>query len=259
MKKKTLILLAIFIVTVSLFFGCQNEDANSKTSYTNTSNTSENITTIRVVKSTDITAESKENNGGSGGAVLTVPKYRTCFYSVPAPFVELVGTDTWYEWMNTIDHTQNTEKMVMVQFVQHFNISREQFDKANLEFAKIIRDKMSGYPCMNPKDYGNQITDEIFNADIIFTFDDEIIRDYYLSPDYPYLYAFEYEEAVANGEYVSQTTDWIDVEALEAEIIAKYGEAEIVKEEEETTVLEEILAIPTEPIETTAEQTEPIV
>ncbi|MBQ2846897.1 MAG: hypothetical protein IJE74_01390 [Clostridia bacterium] len=41
---------------------------------------------------------------------------------------------------------------------------------------------------------------------------------------------FEYEAAVKRGEYTSQTEEWVDVEALEAEIIAKYGEAEIVTE-----------------------------
>jgi hypothetical protein len=40
----------------------------------------------------------------------------------------------------------------------------------------------------------------------------------------------EFEQAVERGEYTSQTEEWVDVEAMEAEIIAKYGEAEIVTE-----------------------------
>ena len=83
---------------------------------------------------------------------------------------------------------------------------------------------------MRPLDYENQQTYEIYNADIIYTFDDEIINEYYLTPDYPYCADFEYESAVKRGEYTSQTEEWVDVEALEAEIIAKYGEAEIVTE-----------------------------
>ncbi len=66
---------------------------------------------------------------------------------------------------------------------------------------------------------------EIYNADIIYTFDDEIINEYYLSGEYPYVYPDEFEEAVENGEYTPQTV-WVDVNQLEAEIIAKYGEAE---------------------------------
>lgn len=250
MKNKILVMFVMLIVSVLLFSACREETSKSETNVTNKEQLSTSTGYISIEQITDTVSKNNEYNGDIGGAVLTVPKYRSCFYSVPAPFVELVGNDVWYEWMLTIDHTQNTETMVMKQFVQEFGISREQFDKANLEFAKIIRDKMSGSPCLYPKDYANQISEEIFNADIVFTFDDELIRDYYLSPDYQYVYIVEYEEAVANGEYTSQTEEWVDVEALEAEIIAKYGEAEIVTEETST--------IPTEQIELTAEQPEPI-
>ena len=163
-----------------------------------------------------------------GGGVITVQKYRAAFYSVPASFVNLVGKETFFAWRETIDATSTAETMVMSQFIQHFGITREQFDKANLKWAKGVRDNLYGIPCINPKDYANQETDEVFNGDIIFTFDNDLIREYYLSPDYPYLYDIEFEEAVKRGEYTSQTEDWVDIEAMEAEIIAKYGEAEIV-------------------------------
>ena len=126
--------------------------------------------------------------------------------------------------------------MVIKQFIQHFGITREQFDKANLECARRIQNQLGGKPCINPKDYANQEDDEVYNAEVIFTFDDNLIREYYLSPDYPYIFDFEYEEAVANGKYTSKTEKWIDIEQMEAEIIAKYGEAEIVAE---TTTAEE--------------------
>ncbi|MBQ2973508.1 MAG: hypothetical protein IJE19_04060, partial [Clostridia bacterium] len=74
-------------------------------------------------------------------------------------------------------------------------------------------------------------TYEIYNADIIYTFDDEIINEYYLTPDYPYCAEFEYKNALEAGVYQTRTTDWVDIEQMEADIIAKYGEAEIVTEE----------------------------
>ena len=177
-----------------------------------------------------------------GGGIITVQKYRHRFYSVPGPFIDYVDRDEYYEWLLTIDHTSTAEIMVIKQFIQHFGITREQFDKANLECAKRIQDKLNGTPCISPKDYANQEDDEIYNADIIFTFDDDLIREYYLSPDYPYLYDIEFEEAVARGEYTSQTEEWVDIEQMEAEIIAKYGEAEIVAETE-TIVQERATAI----------------
>lgn len=169
--------------------------------------------------------ETTEND--IGGGRLTVQKYRSIFYSIPSPFVELVGRDVYYEWIYTVDHTDKAEKMLMPQFIQDFGITREQFDKANLEFARIVRDDLKGRPCINPKDYANQISDEIFNGDIVFTFDDEIINEYYLSPEYPYLYSFEFDEAVANGTYTARTDEWVDVEQMEAEINAKYGAPEV--------------------------------
>lgn len=96
-------------------------------------------------------------------------------------------------------------------------------------------------PTMRPMDYENQQTYEIYNADVIYTFDDEIINEYYLTPDYPYCAYFEYEAAVRRGEYTPRTEVWVDVEAMEAEIIGKYGEAEIVTEDVTVVVNEETI------------------
>lgn len=152
----------------------------------------------------------------------------------------LVGEDAFWEWDETRDNEDpdETNVMVMKTFIEYFNITREEFDKANLEWTKTILYDMGGKPVMNPKDFANQETDESYNADIIYTFDDEVINNYYLSGYYPYIFESDYEKAVESGEYVSQTTDWIDIEQMEAEIIAKYGEAEIVTEAAETTTEE---------------------
>ena len=73
---------------------------------------------------------------------------------------------------------------------------------------------------------------------VFYTFDDEIINNYYLSPDYLFSMQIEYQNAVADGTYQTRTTDWVDIEQMEADIIAKYGEAEIVTEAENTEINE---------------------
>ncbi|MBR4728589.1 MAG: hypothetical protein IK080_11945 [Clostridia bacterium] len=171
-------------------------------------------------------AEATKMTDGNGGGVIRPQKYRARYYTLYAPFVQLVGREASREWMETIDYSPDASSMVMLQFVRHFNITREQFDKANLETARIIRDKLDGRPCMRPMDYTNQEDDEIYNADIIYTFDEDIINAYYLGPDYPYLFDFEFDEAVAAGTYTSQTEVWVDVDEMEAEILAKYGSLE---------------------------------
>ena len=172
-------------------------------------------------KSKDTSRESNEN--GHGGAVIRPQKYRIAFYSVPGPFIKLVDREDFFEWRETIDDTSEAEIMVMKLFVQHYNISREDFDKANTEWAKFIKDEFSENPCLNPKDFANQEDDEVYNADIVYSFDDDTINAYYLSPNYPYTYEYEFEEAVEAGKYTPQTEEWIDVNKMEADTIAKYG------------------------------------
>lgn len=60
-----------------------------------------------------------------------------------------------------------------------------------------------------------------------------------------------YEQATENGEYTPRTTDWVDIEQMEAEIIAKYGEIEIETTVEETVAVEESTAEITESAEQT--------
>lgn len=239
MKKVLCLVLSVVICfsAVCLISSCDQETKDDLTTINSSLTTTSNmISTTSTLSNQQIT----NNESDVGGGVLRVYKYRDMFYSVPASFVNLVGKKKFFAWRETIDATTTAETMVMSQFVQYFGITREQFDKANLEWAKGIRDNLYGIPCINPKDYANQMTDEVFNADIIFTFDDDLIREYYLAPDYPYLYDIEFEEAVARGEYTSQTEEWVDVEAMEAKIIAKYGEAEIVTETT-TTISDEFV------------------
>lgn len=256
MKKSILLVLLTVLVCLNVFSGCRDSHKEniSQSSKTNISETqgADFVTS----NNNEQIMSSDEQDEGYGGGMITVQKYRTRFYSIPGVFADLVGRDNYYEWINTVDYTESAEKMVMLQFIQYFGISREQFDKANLQFAKIVRDDLDGRPCMNPKDYANQIDDEIFNGDVIFTFDDAVINEYYLSPEYPYLYAFEYDEDVEKGEYSSKTEVWVDIEQMEAEIIAKYGEIEQVKDVGDDAQPTEVAVIPEET--TLPEQTEAV-
>ena len=176
-----------------------------------------------------------------GGGDLGLLKYRMNYYDVPAPFAEIVEPDLFDDWYTEVlaENPNETNVMVMKRFIQHFDVSREDFDKANLKWAKIIVEGMDGEPVLNPKDFADQELSEIYNADILYTLDDAMINEYYLSHDYPYVYSYDYKKAVENGKYITQTTDWVDIEQMEAEIIAKYGETEIIPETatlpEETT------------------------
>ena len=220
--KKILIYLFVFIVC---FCSC-GKDVEKE----NTSTTEVVISSSNIDMTNQITGEHDIKD--VGGGEIKQEKYRQCYYNISYQLSLLVEEDELKKWeKETYEKDPNeTNEMVVKLFVQHFNISREDFDKANLELAKFLYDQNSPLPSMNPKDYINQEMFELYNADIIYTFDDQIINEYYLSGEYPFVYESDYENAVADGTYETRTTDWIDIEQMEAEIIAKYGETEIVHE-----------------------------
>lgn len=232
MKIITILVLCFALIG---FSACNSALGKADKTTSNTSNTSKSTQTTEITK--------KLQDTDAGGAFLTTRKYRVRYYSVPYQFKLLVSEDAYQDFENQTEKTTDElNEMKIKRFVQYFNISREDFDKTNLEFAKVLKGDFDINLMMNPKDYADQEIEEIFNADIIYTFDDEIINEYYLSPNYMFGIQIEYLEALENGTYQTQTTDWVDIEQMEAEIIAKYGETEIipetatVPEETETTV-----------------------
>ena len=234
--KKFLIFLFLIVIC---FSSCSSISNNAETSVNASSTCLYSLTDNSVAGSKE-PSEPVLSTNDIGGADITPRKYRTCYYSVAYPFAELVGIDEYWKWSEeyNVENPDDTNEMVIKKFVQHFNISRENFDKANLKHAKIRAEGVDDFPVMSPKDYADQEPDEIYNTDIIYTFNDEIINEYYLTPDYAFGWRIEYEEALENGTYQTQTTDWVDIEQMEAEIIAKYGEVEIVTESAETTSAE---------------------
>lgn len=231
--KKIISLIAILILLASTV-ACEKENNNIET--TGAASTTVQNSGITLFTTTEIISNKEDalTESDNGGGFIESGKYRQCYYDVPYDFVILVGEkefDRWYDEIYEFD----PDKSQIVAFIQYFNISKEVFEKTNLQMAKSFAEFN---PTMRPLDYENQQTYEIYNADIIYTFDDEIINEYYLTPDYPYCADFEYEAAIERGTYQTQTKDWVDIEAMEAEIIAKYGEAEIVTDAAEQTTSE---------------------
>lgn len=231
MKKLICILLSAMFV-LCLFTSC-SEKGGGETTTTAT----ENSTTTEPDKTTteaqgnetlsqsDNALNSQQTSDVGGGTMMGWEKYRSIYSSVPRPFINLVDVMEYQEWNDTkiTEDPNEINVMVMKRFIEDFNISREDFDRANVEWAKIIKNGFNGQPVMNPQDFANQQINEVYNADIIYTFDDETINEYYLNHEYPFIYELEFKQAVENGTYQTQTKDWIDIEKMEAEINAKYG------------------------------------
>lgn len=207
--KKILTVLLISVLLFSLV-SCADKNDNEQTT-TSTSVSVENNTETTVNKTTEQATNGQENiSNDVGGSDILQDKYRVRYYHVTASFIRLVDENDFRAWQEKIYeiYPNETNEMVMKRFVQDFNISREDFDKANHELALSFSQELQEAPMMNPKDYLNQEIYEVYNADIIYTFDDEIINEYYLSGEYPFCYQDEYENAVLSGAYKTQTTDF---------------------------------------------------
>ena len=191
MKKITslITILVLLVLTVA----CEKEKKiNETTTTTETVQIHEMLSTSTTYQVDS--SKKDETKNDNGGGYIESSKYRQCYYHVPVYFIELVGEEEYHNWNNEI-YEFNQDEIKMGSFVQYFSISKEVFEKTNLQMAKDFVE-WGEKPTLRPLDYENQQTYEIYNADIIYTFDDEIINEYYLTPDYPYCADFEYEAAV---------------------------------------------------------------
>lgn len=161
-------------------------------------------------------------------------KYRRIYYSggssgLDTFFGNLVSNEEYDEWMNQYYAKQPTgdgmfregEKIVeptrmkIVDFVMYFDIPKDVFEEANNTWCHSRMIKWGDVPVMNPKDYKEQEEFEVYNVDIIYTFDDEIINAYYERGEYPFETKEEYLEAIKYHGYVTQTEEFIMLEGFE--------------------------------------------
>ncbi len=209
--KKFITVLTICILLFGLASCAEKKGAEQTTKFPSVSTSVENSTEKNENKPTVPVTSGQENiSNDVGGGDILQDKYRVRYYSITAEFAKLADpleVRTWEEKIYEVSPNE-TNEMVMKRFIQDFNISREDFDKANHELALSFSQELQEAPMMNPKDYLNQEIYEVYNADIIYTFDDEIINEYYLSGEYPFCYQDEYENAVLSGAYKTQTTDF---------------------------------------------------
>jgi len=98
--------------------------------------------------------------------------YRLIFYRIPIELINLAGQDG-YDFVESAmsEYTSSEPKeMIIALFVKHFNIPKDQF--INL-FEDIKASRLESGLDVTNEEY------EIPNAEIIYTFDNETINEYY--------------------------------------------------------------------------------
>jgi len=100
-----------------------------------------------------------------------VLRFRDGFYKISGFFIDLVDIDDFDYFTRMYMHMpENDGYMILMLFVRYFNITRDEFDEA-LERLRNWRLYMGTYIYCEEW--------EIPNADIIFTFNNDIIRYFY--------------------------------------------------------------------------------
>lgn len=107
--------------------------------------------------------------------VFDADGFRSIYSSVPQHFISLVDYESYNEWTSTVSADGG---MAIVQFVEHFGISKEAFDQANRDYAKYIHDFYGTSPLYKASYKENEIY-EIYNTELIYSSDREAIDDYY--------------------------------------------------------------------------------
>jgi len=98
--------------------------------------------------------------------------YRLIYYRIPSPIDDLAGEEG-YAFLDETSAQAGSEElpeMLLVSYVKKFNISKEIFENALIEIKNNYHN--AGVDTKN-EEY------EIPNADIIYTFDNDIINEYY--------------------------------------------------------------------------------
>lgn len=114
--------------------------------------------------------------------------YRDVFYEIDSFIIDLVTDDEWeIFWDKVLKSEDAANVMALVQFIQYFNISRETMEdplrqmneSRELAIAYLIENqsRMGVYDPEVLEALMERI--ELPNLDIIFTFDNELINEYY--------------------------------------------------------------------------------
>ncbi len=103
--------------------------------------------------------------------------YRKIYSVIPSQFAWLVDSEEYDNWAKAVKVSGG---MAMLQFVEHFGITREEFDSANEAYAAYINSTL-GYSILGKPASEAEEELEIFNAEVIYSFDKDRINQYYLA------------------------------------------------------------------------------
>ena len=104
-------------------------------------------------------------------------RHRPLFYNLPYHIIQLVGIETFFTWERSWHEAETTGESIVVGFIRYFNISKDDFNRANEEMRQF---RMQFY--VGTRNH----LDEIYPVDLIFSFDNDLISEYFLWENSPF-------------------------------------------------------------------------
>ena len=118
------------------------------------------------------------------GMGLEIGRHRPLFYHMPAPFVNLVGREIFIEWRHARSQEERENESIAVSFVRDFNISREDFERANEELRQAWERSMVWERAAITGEMSSR--HELYDVDLIFSMDNETINNFFLWENSPF-------------------------------------------------------------------------
>ena len=165
MKKISLVFLGFTLVCI--FWGCKQNELSDPTS-----------TTARVLTTTQASTITQAETKPEGITFLpedlnfdqnVYPAHRACYFSDFWEARELFPSDAIARWDDFWGRATPTE-MCLVAMIKLYNVPKEKFEEAIQRQAEIL---LAEGRDLSTEDW------ELPNADIIYTFDNEVINAYY--------------------------------------------------------------------------------
>ena len=110
-------------------------------------------------------------------SIFDAEGFRSIYSVIPQSFVSLIDEVEFAEWSETVSAEDG---MAIVQFVEQFNNSKEAFDEVNRDYARRINSVYGVLPVYFTPFEEHEIY-EIFNTELIYSFDRETIDEYYIA------------------------------------------------------------------------------
>ena len=170
MKKRFYI--GICLITMLLCFGC----ASKTTEQTTTATKPEaDIPRIDFRSSPRVHLIDEYEGGYNDGGEWT--PYRRAYYHFASPFAEIVGRDAFFSWAHSRTAEEwAIEECFVVSFVKHFKIKKRDFKRAN-EVWRARAEELG---------WTNDPIGEAYDVDLIYTFDNEKINEFFFWKNGPY-------------------------------------------------------------------------